>query len=52
MTEANLKVRHGIDFKRFSRPDNPDMKGRTPAYRTIPHAAHQGVMERHQGPSL
>jgi phospholipase C len=28
MTEARLKLRHGIDFKRFERADNPDMKGR------------------------
>jgi phospholipase C len=28
MTEAKLKVVHGIDFKRFDRVDNPDLKAR------------------------
>ena len=28
MTEARLKLQHGIDFKRFDRSDNPDKKAR------------------------
>ena len=28
MTEARLKLQHGMDFKRFDRPDNPDKKAR------------------------
>jgi phospholipase C len=30
MTEARLKLQHGIDFKRFDRPDNPDRAARRP----------------------
>jgi phospholipase C len=28
MTEARLKLQHGMDFKRFDRPDNPDKAAR------------------------
>jgi phospholipase C len=33
LTEARLKVRHGVDFKRFDRADNPDRKARRRATR-------------------